>query len=80
MVNIGNSDAVQLNEFIKAIEAATGLKAECNLLPMQAGDVPATWANAQLLKTLTGYAPKTGVNEGVAKFVDWYCRYYSVKA
>lgn len=78
VVNIGNSDAVQLTEFIEAIEAAIGRKAERNLMPMQAGDVPATWADAQLLKTLTGYTPKTGVGDGVAKFVDWYRGYYSV--
>lgn len=77
VVNIGNSDAVQLTEFIEAIETATGRKAERNLMPMQAGDVPATWADAELLKTLTGYAPKTGVTVGVARFVDWYREYYS---
>jgi UDP-glucuronate 4-epimerase len=76
VVNIGNSNAVQLTDFIEAIEDATGRKAERNLMPMQAGDVPATWADAELLKTLTGYAPKTGVREGVAKFVEWYREYY----
>jgi UDP-glucuronate 4-epimerase len=76
VVNIGNSDAVQLTDFIEAIEDATGLKAERNLMPMQAGDVPATWADAQLLKTLTGYSPKTGVKDGVARFVEWYRDYY----
>ncbi len=78
VVNIGNSEAVQLGDFIKAIEAATGLEAKQNLMPMQAGDVPATWADADLLKSLTGYTPKTGVTEGVAEFVDWYCDYYQV--
>lgn len=78
VVNIGNSDAVQLVDFIKAIEEATGLTAKQNLMPMQAGDVPATWADADLLKALTGYTPKTGVTEGVAEFVDWYCDYYQV--
>lgn len=76
MVNIGNSNAVQLTDFIKAIEAATGLEAQQNLMPMQAGDVPATWADAELLKTLTGYAPKTDVTEGVAAFVQWYRNFY----
>ena len=76
VVNIGNSDAVQLVEFIEAIEAATGKKATRNLMPMQAGDVPATWANADLLQKLTGYAPKTAVKDGVAKFVGWYRQYY----
>ena len=78
VVNIGNSDAVQLVAFIEAIEAATGKKATRNLMPMQAGDVPATWANADLLHELTGYAPKTDVKDGVAKFVGWYRQYYDV--
>lgn len=76
VVNIGNSNAVQLTDFIEAIEAATGRQAERNLMPMQAGDVPATWADAELLKTLTGYAPRTDVREGVAEFVKWYRAYY----
>ncbi|WP_333838345.1 NAD-dependent epimerase/dehydratase family protein [Novosphingobium sp.] len=78
VVNIGNSDSVQLTAFIEAIEAATGIKAEQNLMPMQPGDVPATWADAELLKALTGYTPKTDVREGVAKFVAWYRDYYRV--
>lgn len=72
VVTIGNSDAVQLTDFIGAIEKVTCRKAERNLMPMQAGDVPATWADAELLKSLTGYAPKTGVREGVSNFVQWY--------
>ena len=78
VVNIGNSDAVQLTDFIEAIEAATGRTATRNLMPMQAGDVPATWANADLLRNLTGYAPKTSVKDGVKAFVDWYRDYYKV--
>ena len=78
VVNIGNNDAVQLTDFIEAIEAATGQTAERNLMPMQAGDVPATWADADLLKSLTGYAPKTSVREGVANFVRWYRQFYQV--
>ena len=77
VVNIGNSDSVQLTDFIAAIEKATGMTAKRNQMPMQAGDVPATWANAELLKTLTGYAPQTNVEDGVAAFVDWYRAYYS---
>lgn len=76
VVNIGNSEPVQLTDFIAAIEAATGREATRNLMPMQAGDVPATWADAELLKHLTGYAPKTRVPEGVKAFVDWYRDYY----
>lgn len=78
VVNIGNSDAVQLTDFIEAIEQAIGRTAERNLMPMQAGDVPATWADAELLKALTGYAPRTAVPEGVAKFVEWYREYFSI--
>lgn len=76
VVNIGNSDAVQLTDFIAAIESATGLTARRNLMPMQAGDVPATWADAALLHHLTGYAPATDVRTGVTHFVEWYRDYY----
>jgi UDP-glucuronate 4-epimerase len=76
IVNIGNSNAVQLTDFIAAIEEATGRMAERNLMPMQAGDVPATWADASLLKALTGYSPKTSITQGVTKFVEWYREYY----
>lgn len=78
VVNIGNSTTVQLTDFIEAIEEATGRTAERNLMPMQAGDVPATWANSQLLQSLTGYAPQTSVKEGVLSFVDWYREYYQL--
>ena len=77
VVNIGNSQAVQLTEFIEAIELAIGRTAERRLLPMQAGDVPATWADATLLKELTGYMPHTPVSEGVANFVAWYRSFYA---
>jgi UDP-glucuronate 4-epimerase len=76
IVNIGNSDAVQLTEFIDAIEEVTGKKAIRNLMEMQPGDVPATWADAQLLQQLTGYRPKTNIRTGVSKFVEWYRSYY----
>jgi UDP-glucuronate 4-epimerase len=72
VVNIGNGAPVALMDFIRAIEAATGRQAVLNLMPMQAGDVPATWADGQLLRRLTGDQPHTEVSEGVARFVDWY--------
>jgi UDP-glucuronate 4-epimerase len=78
VVNIGNSDSVSLMDFIEAIEAATGQRAEKNFMDMQPGDVPATWADASLLQTLTGYRPQTPVAEGVAEFVAWYRDYYRV--
>jgi UDP-glucuronate 4-epimerase len=78
VVNIGNSEPVQLTDYIAAIETATGRVAERNLMPMQAGDVPATWADTTLLQSLTGYHPRTRVPEGVKAFVDWYRDYYQV--
>lgn len=78
VVNIGNSETVPLLNFIAAIESATGITAEKNLMPMQPGDVPATWADASLLKALTGYVPETNVQDGVAQFVAWYRGYYKI--
>lgn len=76
VVNIGNSDKVRLLDFIEAIEDEIGTKAIRNYLPMQQGDVPATWADASLLHSLTGYKPQTPFREGVARFVRWYRDYY----
>jgi len=76
VVNIGNSEPVQLMDFIRAIEQATGRQATLNMMPMQAGDVPATWADGALLQSLTGYSPRTAVPEGVARFVAWYRDYF----
>ncbi len=78
VVNIGNSNSVRLLDFIEAIEQATGLEAKKNLMDMQPGDVPATWADASLLQHLTQYKPRTPVSEGVAAFVKWYRDYYQV--
>ena len=78
VVNIGNSEPVPLLDFVEAIEAAAGREAIRNYLPMQPGDVPATWADASLLQALTGYRPKTPVAEGVARFVAWYRDFYNV--
>jgi len=78
VVNIGNSNCVQLTDFIAAIEAAIGRPAIRNLMEMQPGDVPATWANATLLHDLTGYTPQTEIGIGVAEFVAWYRDYYAV--
>lgn len=76
VVNIGNSEKVRLLDFISAIENELGIKAERNYMDMQKGDVPATWANTDLLQTLTGYKPQTSVREGIVKFVAWYRDYY----
>ncbi|MBO6775835.1 MAG: GDP-mannose 4,6-dehydratase [Marinibacterium sp.] len=75
IVNIGNSDKVRLLDFIDAIEESLGKKAIRNYMPMQMGDVPATWADAELLKSLTGYRPKTDFRDGIARFVEWYREY-----
>lgn len=75
VVNIGNSDKVRLEDFIDAIEQELGKKAVRNYMDIQPGDVPATWADASLLRSLTGYAPQTDVREGVKRFVAWYRDY-----
>ncbi len=77
VVNIGNGAPVKLLDFINEIEAAVGKPAHKNLMDMQPGDVPATWADASLLKSLTGYTPKTDVATGVRAFVEWYRTYYN---
>lgn len=76
VVNIGNSDKVRLLDFVDAIEDCLGKKAIRNYMPMQMGDVPATWADASLLQRLTGYRPQTHFRDGIAKFVEWYRDYY----
>ena len=74
--NIGNNNPVSLRRFISAIEAALGRKAMENYMPMQDGDVPATYADIQPLKDLIGFQPSTSVEDGIAKFVHWYRKYY----
>jgi len=76
IVNIGNNDSVRLLDFVDAIEAELGVKARRNYMPMQMGDVPATWANAALLHRLTGYSPRTHYREGISQFVSWFKDYY----
>ncbi|SNZ19691.1 NAD-dependent epimerase/dehydratase family protein [Cohaesibacter gelatinilyticus] len=76
VVNIGNSDKVRLLDFVDVIEAEIGIEAIRNYMPMQKGDVPATWANADLLQNLTGYKPETNFKDGVAMFVAWFRDYY----
>lgn len=63
-------------DFVDAIEQALGQKAIRNYLDMQKGDVPATWADATLLKKLTDYQPQTNVRDGAAQFVTWFRDYY----
>ena len=78
VVNIGNSDKIKLLDFIYAIEEILGKKAIRNYMPMQKGDVAATWADSSLLKNLTDYSPKTNFKDGISQFVQWYKEYYNV--
>ncbi len=78
VVNIGNSEPVNLMEFIEAIEEATERKAQRNYLPMQPGDVPRTWADTRALGRLTGFSPATPVRRGVRSFAAWYRDYHGV--
>ena len=78
LYNIGNQRPVELMRYIEVIEDCLGRKAEKNLLPMQPGDVPDTWADTADLAYDVGYAPATPIEEGVKRFVDWYLDYYRV--
>ena len=78
VVNIGNSQPSKLLDFIEAIEEAIGIEAVKNLMPMQAGDVLATWADTDLIQELTGYRPNMELSTGVRNFVNWYKDYYNV--
>ncbi|WP_201632276.1 MULTISPECIES: NAD-dependent epimerase [Psychrobacter] len=78
LYNIGNNQPITLRRFITAIESACGKKAKENLLPMQAGDVPITYADIDELVEDIGFRPKTNIEEGIEKFVNWYRAYYSV--
>ena len=74
--NIGNSSPVQLMDYIKALEQALGLRAKYNLMDIQPGDVPATHADTRALESYVDFKPQTPINIGVAKFVEWYNKYY----
>ena len=76
--NIGNKQPVELNHFIECIEKALGMKAVKNLLPMQPGDVPATFANIDALEQAVGFRPSTPIETGIQKFVEWYRTYYAI--
>ncbi len=76
--NIGNNQPVRLTDFIAAIEKALGKKAIKELLPMQPGDVPATYADVDALVQDVGFKPATRLEDGIEKFIQWYRRYYQV--
>lgn len=78
LYNIGNGSPVELMDFIRAIETATGCEAKCDFRAMQPGDVPRTWADTEALFEATSYRPQVGVEEGVARFVTWYRAFYKI--
>ena len=78
LYNIGNNNPVALMDFIRQLETALGIEAKKNYLPMQPGDVPVTYADVQDLIDDTGYSPSTPVAEGIARFVEWYKKYYRI--
>ena len=78
LYNIGNNQPVELLHYIKVLEDCLGRKAEMNMLPLQPGDVPDTYADVQDLIRDVGYKPATTVEDGVARFVDWYRDFYRV--
>lgn len=78
LYNIGNNHAVTLTEFISTLESALGCKAKKEFLPMQPGDVYATYADINPLQQLTGFSPRTSLADGIAEFVKWYTAYYQI--
>jgi UDP-glucuronate 4-epimerase len=75
--NIGANNVVRLLDFIRVLEDCIGKKASLNMLPMQSGDVRATFANVDALQEAVGYKPSTSIETGLQRFVDWYRQYYS---
>ncbi|ACS81879.1 NAD-dependent epimerase [Maridesulfovibrio salexigens] len=76
--NIGNNQPTELMRYIEVLEDCIGKKAEKNMMPLQAGDVPSTYANVDDLVRDVDFKPETTVEEGIAKFVEWYRGYYNV--
>jgi len=76
--NIGNNQPVELSRLIQILEQKIGKKAKKRLLPLQPGDVPVTYADVESLAQAVGYRPRTTIEEGVSRFVDWYREYYKV--
>jgi len=76
--NIGNNQPVELQHFIETLERCLGMEAEKNLMPMQPGDVPATYADVDDLVRDVGFRPDTPIEEGIARFVEWYREYHGV--
>jgi UDP-glucuronate 4-epimerase len=78
LFNIGHNSPVKLMDFISEIEKNLGKEAEKKMMPIQPGDVPATWADVSDLFDMIDYKPRVGIEEGVRKFVEWYRSYYEV--
>ncbi|MCG8416094.1 MAG: NAD-dependent epimerase [Pseudomonadales bacterium] len=78
LYNIGSNNPVELNRYIEILEDCLGKTATKNYLPLQAGDVPSTYADVEALVTDVGYKPQTSIEEGVARFVRWYREFYRV--
>jgi UDP-glucuronate 4-epimerase len=76
LYNIGNGAPVGLMDFVRALENELGIQAKTKLLPLQPGDVAATWADCSALERDTGYRPRTDVTDGIRKFVQWYREFY----
>jgi len=76
IVNIGNSKAIKICDYIEEIEKALKMKAKKNLIPIQDGDMENTCADIKLLENLTGYRPSTPISVGISKFIRWYKNYY----
>ncbi len=74
--NIGNNSTVELLDFIRVLEDCLGKKASLNMLPMQSGDVKATYANVDALQEAVGFKPSTSLETGLRRFVDWYKKFY----
>ena len=79
LYNIGNHNPVELMKFIEVLESCLGKKAEKNLMPIQAGDVPATYADVDDLIRDVGFKPATPIEVGISRFVEWYKDYYGIK-
>ena len=77
--NIGNNRPVELLRYIDVLQNCLGKKAKMDLLPMQEGDVPATYANTDDLERDVGFRPRTTVETGIARFVEWYKEYYGTE-
>ena len=79
IVNIGNSNSINLLDYIKELENALGIVAKKNFLGMQDGELVETFSNTDLLETLTNFRPQKKLSQGVSEFVDWYKGYYLKK-